>query len=301
MKSNRGKQGRVFVWLGVKARCSAGDLRLVLLFMLMTTVCLSATGQVGPDAPKPRPPMRTAPTKPPPVSERSRGIFVRRDVLNALRNSFVRIPAGEFMMGSGNGAADERPVHRVRISRSFEMGKYEVTQAQWEAGMGSNPGHYKGLNLPVENVSWEDVQQFIQKLNAPNDGYIYRLPTEAEWEYACRAGSTGDYAGALDAMAWYGSNAAGTTHPVGQKKPNSWGLYDMHGNVWEWCQDWFDGSYYTQSPSVDPRGPGAGSSRVLRGGNWVLGPGFLRSARRSGRTPGLRQNDLGFRLVRTTR
>lgn len=301
MKSDRGKQSHVFVWLGVKARCSAGDLRLVLFFVLMTTVCSSAMGQVGPDAPKPRPPMRTAPNKPPPVSAPSRGIFVRRDVLNALRNSFVRIPAGEFMMGSGNGAADERPVHRVRISRSLEMCKYEVTQAQWEAGMGSNPSHYKGANLPVENVSWEDVQQFIQKLNALNDGYIYRLPTEAEWEYGCRAGSTGDYAGALDAMAWYGNNAAGTTHPVGQKKPNSWGLYDMHGNVLEWCDDWFNGSYYAQSPSVDPKGPSAGSSRVLRGGNWVLGSGFLRSAHRSGRTPGLRENDLGFRLVRTTR
>lgn len=300
MKSDRGKQSLGFVWLGAKAG-RAGDLRLVLLFVLMTTVCPSATGQVGPDAPKTRPPMRTAPSKPPPVSAPSRGIFVRRDVLNALRNSFVRIPAGEFMMGSGNGAADERPVHRVRLSRSLEMCKYEVTQTQWEAGMGSNPSHYKGPNLPVENVSWEDVQQFLQKLNALNDGYIYRLPTEAEWEYGCRAGSTGDYAGPLDAMAWYGSNATGTTHPVGQKKPNSWGLYDMHGNVLEWCQDWFNDSYYTQSPSVDPRGPSAGSSRVLRGGNWVLGSGFLRSARRSARTPGLRENDLGFRLVRTTR
>ncbi|HEY7545724.1 MAG TPA: bifunctional serine/threonine-protein kinase/formylglycine-generating enzyme family protein, partial [Blastocatellia bacterium] len=181
--------------------------------------------------------------------------------------AFVQIPQGEFLMGSEKGEGDEKPAHKVRISRPFEMGKYEVTQAQWEAVMGNNPSNFKGANLPVENVSWNDAQEFIQKLNARNDGYVYRLPTEAEWEYACRAGSTGDYAGNLDEMAWHGSNSASKTHSVGQKKPNAWGLHDMHGNVWEWCMDWYLENYYSQSPSADPPGPGTGSLRVSRGGS----------------------------------
>src|SRR5262249_39668425 len=127
--------------------------------------------------------------------------------LNKIVGEFVRIPAGEFMMGSSNGEADEKPAHRGRISRDFEMGEYEGTQAQWEAVMGNNPSNFKGTNLPVENVSWEDAQQFIQRLNSRSSKYNYRLPTEAEWEYACRAGSNGDYAGNLDQVAWYGNNS----------------------------------------------------------------------------------------------
>jgi formylglycine-generating enzyme required for sulfatase activity len=205
------------------------------------------------------------------------------------------------MMGSENGYADEKPVHRVRISRAFEMGKYEVTQAQWQAVMGSNPSLFKGANLPVESASWNDAQQFIQKLNARNDGYIYRLPTEAEWEYACRASSTGDYAGNLDAMAWYDKNSGGKTHPVGQKQPNDWGLHDMHGNVLEWCQDWYDDNYYAQSQNVDPRGSATGSFRALRGGSWYRGARYCRSAIRHRLTPDFSLNRLGFRLVRTRR
>ena len=214
---------------------------------------------------------------------------------------FVRIPAGEFLMVSENGDADERPTHRVRISRDFEMGKYEVTQAQWMAVMGDNPSHFKGSDLPVETVSWDATQTFIKQLNERDSKYQYRLPTEAEWEYAARAGSTGDYAGNLDAMAWYYTNSGNKTHPVGQKQPNAWGLYDMHGNVWEWCQDWYDSRYYSQSQAVDPQGPSAGSLRVPRGGGWNCGAVRCRSAFRSSNSPGARRAALGFRLVRTAR
>jgi formylglycine-generating enzyme required for sulfatase activity len=180
--------------------------------------------------------------------------------------NFARISAGEFQMGFGN-SGDESPVHRVKISRDFEMGKCEVTQAQWQAVMSNNPSSFKGDNLPVENVSWNDAQEFIRKLNQADSKYQYRLPTEAEWEYACRAGTTGDYAGNLDDMAWYSNNSGSKTHAVGQKQANKWGLYDMHGNVWEWCQDWYDSNYYRQSPGADPTGPTAGSIRVYRGGS----------------------------------
>jgi formylglycine-generating enzyme required for sulfatase activity len=225
----------------------------------------------------------------------------RTKSLAELSNSFVKIAAGEFMMGSENGDVDEKPVHRVRISQGFEMGKYEVTQAQWEAVMGSNPSEFKGANLPVENVSWDDAQEFIKRLNGHNDGYVYRLPTEAEWEYACRAGSTGNYAGKLGAMAWYDLNSSNVTHPVGQKQPNGFGLYDLHGNVWEWCMDWYVVNYYSQSPRVDPTGPSKSLSRVRRGGGWNnIAPG-CRSAIRNSSTPDTRNNFLGFRLVRILR
>jgi formylglycine-generating enzyme required for sulfatase activity len=215
-------------------------------------------------------------------------------------NKFVRIAAGEFMMGSTDDEDDQKPVHRVRISRDFEMGKYEVTQAQWEAVMGSNPSYFKGAERPVETVSWNDAQAFISKLNQSDSKYQYRLPTEAEWEYAVRAGSKSD-AGDLDAMAWYFRNSDSKTHPVGQKQANAWGLCDMRGNVWEWVQDWYDSGYYAQSPPVDPRGPSSGSNRVYRGGSWSGLPGYCRSAFRFDGSPVTRYNDLGFRLVRTTK
>jgi formylglycine-generating enzyme required for sulfatase activity len=226
----------------------------------------------------------------------------RTRALAELRNSFVQISAGELMMGSENDSSDEKPVHRVRISHPFEMGKYEVTQAQWEAVTGINRSRFKGANLPVTNISWHDVQEFIKKLNVRNHGYIYRLPTEAEWEYACRAGSTGEYSGNLDAMAWYHNNSGGTTHPVGTKQPNAWGLYDMHGNVAEWCQDRYSIDYYSQSPSVDPIGPSTGSDRVIREGDCLSGALRCRSAARNGFLPDKRGlNFVGFRLVRTLR
>jgi len=253
------------------------------------------------DHPSAKPPTtsnQTGPKNPPDTSPQAN---TDSGALKALMNSFVGLPAGEFMMGSANGNADEKPVHRIRLSHPFEMGKYEVTQAQWEAVMGNNPSEFKGANLPVENVSWDDAQEFIQRLNARNDGYIYRLPTEAEWEYACRAGSSGNYAGKLAAMAWYDDDSDNTTHPVGTKKPNAWGLCDMYGNVFEWCQDWYDSNYYAQSPTVDPQGPQSGSFRVKRGGSWVFPASFSRSAARDLYSPVYHFNFLGFRLVRTPR
>ena len=223
-------------------------------------------------------------------------------VLNG--DEFVKIRPGEFDMGSDKGgASDEKPVRRVRISKPFQMGKYEVTQEQWEAVMGDNPSGFEGARRPVENVSWGDVQEFIGKLNQRNDGFEYRLPTEAEWEYAARAGTTGDYAGNLDEMGWYGANSGNETHPVGEKKPNAWGLYDMQGNVFEWVQDWYDSEYYGSrpNPDTDPTGPASGSLRVVRGGTWSYPAQYCRSAYRFRDRPGYRFNALGFRFLRQAR
>jgi formylglycine-generating enzyme required for sulfatase activity len=189
------------------------------------------------------------------------------------------------------------------------MGKNEVTQAQWRAvarlrkvGMDLNPepSFFKGDDLPVEQVNWDDAVEFCLRLSQAT-GKAYRLPTEAEWEYACRANTRGDYAGDLDEMAWYSDNSAKTTHPVRRKKPNGFGLYDMHGNVWEWCRDWYSEDYYSQSAIEDPRGPNNGSFRVLRGGSWVDLASGCRSAYRSRYTPdNLRGSRIGFRVVTRT-
>ncbi|MGQ4810620.1 Hercynine oxygenase [Candidatus Entotheonellaceae bacterium PAL068K] len=217
---------------------------------------------------------------------------------------FVRIPAGVFMMGSQNGDQDEQPVHRVWISQPFYLGKYEVTQGQWEQVMWGNPSRFTGNpNRPVEEVSWHDVQVFIERLNAREGREIYRLPTEAEWEYAARAGTTTDYhfgndRSQLEKYAWYDGTSGYETHPVGQLQPNAWGLHDMHGNVREWVQDWYDASYYEQSPARDPRGPSGGSNRVDRGGSWFNRPAYVRSAIRYRAHPAHRYASLGFRLLR---
>ena len=231
----------------------------------------------------------------------------RFDLGKGVKLEMVLIPAGEFLMGSPDSEkdahADERPQHRVRITKPFYMGKYLVTQEQWEALMGNNPSHFKGPKNPVEEVSWDDCQQFLDKLNKRqgNPAGKFVLPTEAQWEYACRAGSKtrycfGDDASKLDEYAWYEKNSDDKTHPVGEKKPNAWGLYDMHGNVWEWCQDWYDDGYYAKSPTDDPTGPATGSDRVVRGGSWRTRRGDCRSADRFGDRPGLRYDDLGFRV-----
>jgi len=220
---------------------------------------------------------------------------VSLDLGGGVMLDLVLIRPGKFLMGSET-AADEKPVHEVTISQQFYLGKYEVTQAQWEAVMGSNPSYIKGASLPVEQVSWEDCQLFIEKLNGKGVG-TFRLPTEAEWEYACRAGTTGDYAGDLAELAWYNANSESKTHPVGTKKPNPWGLYDMHGNVWEWCQDWY--GTYSQEKQIDPKGAAGGSDRVFRGGSWYSSAYGCRSASRLWFWPSLRSFSLGFRLVRT--
>jgi len=202
------------------------------------------------------------------------------------------------------GYSDEKPQHTVRITKPLYLGVTEVTQEQYERVMGTNPSSFKGAQLPVENVSWEDAVEFCRKLSSlPAErtaGRVYRLPTEAEWEYACRAVSKtkwsfGDSESSLGDYAWYDGNSGSKTQPVGQKKPNTWGLYDMHGNVREWCSDWF-GDYPTATVS-DPTGAPAGSDRVLRGGSWRSGAGNCRSAGRSRGAPVNRYYFLGFRLA----
>ena len=225
---------------------------------------------------------------------------------------FAWVPPGEFQMGSTRqrGFTDELPVTRVKLTRGFWMGKYEVTQAQWEAVMGSNPSRFTncGGDCPVERVSWNDVQEFIRKLNERSGAGKYRLPTEAEWEYAVRAGTETDtYAGditqprsndpVVNGIAWYARNSGGRTHPVGGKSPNGFGLHDMLGNVKEWVGDWY-GSY-AGGTVTDPAGPASGSYRVKRGCSWGISTVFCRSALRGDSSPGRRDDDLGFRLLRT--
>jgi len=220
-----------------------------------------------------------------------------------VKMDFVLIHAGSFMMGSEKGDSDEKPVHEVTITKPFYMGIYEVTQAQWKAVMGDNPSNFKGDDLPVEPGPWEDCQRFVEKVKAKaGAGLTCRLPTEAEWEYACRAGSKTQYCfgeeeGVLDEYAWYFSNSDFKTHPVGQKKPNAWGLYDMYGNVGEWCSDWY--GEYTASAATGPTGPSSGDDRVLRGGSWACNATACRSAARGRGVRSTRSNEhgRGFRVV----
>jgi len=213
------------------------------------------------------------------------------------------IPAGKFMMGSLDSekgrSKDEGPQHEVTLSKPFYMGVTEVTQAQYEAVMGTNPSHFKGATNPVEKVPWEDATEFCKKLSEKTRQAV-RLPTEAEWEYACRAGTTtrfsfGDEDSILGDYAWYDSNSGGTTHPVGQKKPNAWGLYDMHGNVYEWCADWYGD--YPKGAVTDPQGPASGAVLVLRGGSWLNDPWRCRSGCRDWFTPVSFSDAFGFRVV----
>jgi formylglycine-generating enzyme required for sulfatase activity len=215
---------------------------------------------------------------------------------------FVLIPAGSFMMGSTAGDfSDDKPIHRVTITEPFYIGKYEVTQEQWQALMGSNPSKFPGARNPVECVTWPACQGFLEKLKPLASGMTPRLPTEAEWEYACRAGSTsefyyGDGEEELWKYAWFGENAK-STHPVGEKEPNAWGLYDMLGNVQEWCSDWYGLDYYRDSPKKDPSGPASGKWRVNRGGSWFSAANGCRSSGRDNGGMGLAFQDQGFRVV----
>ena len=217
---------------------------------------------------------------------------------------FVWIPAGRFLMGSPKGEEGrdgDEVQHEVRISRGYWLGKYEVTQGEWEAVMGGNPSYFRscGSRCPVERVSWDDIQEFMRKLNEreSRSGNKYRLPSEAEWEYAARAGTAGLRYGELGEIAWYGGNSGDRTHPVGQKRANGWGLHDMLGNVWEWTADRYGG--YPSGLVTDPRGPSTGSFRVGRGGGWGDGARIVRSAYRNTGSPGIRYYSIGFRLVRT--
>jgi formylglycine-generating enzyme required for sulfatase activity len=216
---------------------------------------------------------------------------------------FVWVPGGSFEMGDlfGDGYEREKPVHTVELD-GFWLGKYPVTQAQWEKVMGNNPSHFKGRNNPVECVSWQDVQEFISKLNSRSKDSRFCLPTEAQWEYAARSGGKWElYAGGndIDRVAWYFDNSGGKTHPVGQKAPNGLGIYDMTGNVWEWCHDWFDENYYARSPRSNPSGPSGGSYRVDRGGGWDSGARGCRAAIRLSDSPGYGSDLIGLRLAFT--
>ena len=225
------------------------------------------------------------------ISSERRVDAMRDDIYDAFGKlitsiDFCKIPAGQFMMG------DKSSQRQTTISKDFYLGKYPVTQAQWQAVMGNNPSHFKGdPNLPVEQVSWNDCYEFCKKLNQQTGQELYRLPTEAEWEYACRAGSTGDYCfgddvSKLREYGWYSENAGSNTHPVGQLKPNAWGLYDMHGNLWEWCD-----SLYEEGSE----------QRVLRGGSWYNSPYNLRCANRGWSYPSSRYDSVGFRCARDVR
>jgi formylglycine-generating enzyme required for sulfatase activity len=239
-----------------------------------------------------------------------------KEITNSIGMMLVLIPKGTFMMGSPESEKgrdkDDETQHEVTISKDYYLGVIEVTQGQYEKVMGTNPSHFQKQFIrksdssmyPVEQVSWEDAVDFCKKLSElPEEkkaGRVYCLPTEAEWVYACRAGSKsaysfGETSKSLGDYAWFDRNSKGQTHPVGERKPNAWGLYDMHGNVWEWCSD-----RYGEYPKVavsDPVGPREGSVRVLRGGSWCDVAASCRSAIRRRYVPSIRGNDLGFRLA----
>ena len=250
--------------------------------------------------------------------------------ISPLGMEFIKIPAGSLMMGTPDPACpaddpstkvneyencmdavqiDERPFHRVVIGRDFHIGKFEVAQSEWEKVMGANPSGFHKERIgkdasrnPVENVSWNDIRKFIRKLNRMDRASVYRLPTEAEWEYACRAGTTGDFYGKpRDALMWFDRNSGHKTHAVGEAKPNVWGLYDMLGNVWEWCQDRYGKSYYSGSSETDPQGPDKGERRVIRGGGIYDWSDQCRMPFRCSGKPDDRCDTVGFRLVRMAR
>jgi formylglycine-generating enzyme required for sulfatase activity len=286
--------------------CAMRHLRMVFLGVAAFFLCLAGSGCERTGAPAP------VVQGPPAITTKS-GV------------EMIPIPAGFFDMGTKHGRDDEKPVHKVWID-SFLMDKYEVTQAEYKK-LGDieafpNPSHFQGPNLPVEQVKWLDAALFCNarsKLEGLQPCYDdngicdfqkngYRLPTEAEWEYACRAGtdmpySFGSEARNLGDHGWFADNAGKKTHPVGQKKPNPWGLYDMHGNVAEWCHDVYDKNYFKASPDKNPRGPAEGKEYVLRGGSWQSPADGLRSCYRLGETPGfsdacLARDAIGFRCVR---
>ena len=267
-------------------------------------VCVAVVAMWGCDQGQPTPPVAPGPTPEPAFDATNVKDMELPESAESIGMEFELIPAGTFIMGDARVDKDWTP-HEVILTTSFKMGVHEVTQAQYEQVMGVNPSHFKGANNPVEKVSWNDAVEFCRKLSElPSEkaaGHVYRLPTEAEWEYACCAGAAmryrfGGSPSGISDYAWYEKNSGETTHPVGRKKPNAWGFYDMCGNVWEWCQD-FHGPYPTGSVT-DPRGPASGRFRVSRGNGWYspekifVGPGD-----RSNCDPTLRDDGSGFRVV----
>ncbi len=233
----------------------------------------------------------------------SNGDNISIPVKDGISIEMVRVEVGTFVMGTASemneSYEDERPTHQVTLTNNYYIGKYEVTQALWKAVMGNNPSNFKGDNLPVENVSWKDCQEFLSKLNNTT-GKTFRLPTEAEWEYAARGGKKSrgyQYSGSsnLSDVAWYEDNSGNKTHDVGSKQANELGIYDMSGNVWEWCQDKY--GKYSSSSQTNPTGANSGSKRVIRGGSWEIIDWGCRSSCRIGSTPDDRGSGLGLRLV----
>jgi formylglycine-generating enzyme required for sulfatase activity len=301
--------------------------RSILLASLLATIALLALssrlptnnaastgqGKGGEVIAKPKP--SPTPKRSPPARTNRTSRTLPRTRTNQAGIEFVLIPPGSFMMGSTNGNADEKPVHRVTINQAFYMGKYEVTQAQWQSVMGTTihqqrdkvAGSYiivgEGDNYPMYFVSWEEATSLVQRLNAMNDGYSYRLPTEAEWEYACRAGTKGDYyADDVNNIGWSVENSSDQTHVVGGKQPNAFGLYDMSGNVSEWCGDIYHDNYHgaptNGSAWVSGREP---QKRVIRGGGWFDRAVYLRSAARFKDSSDYREYGIGFRVVAVAR
>ena len=272
---------------------------ILTLLLMLCPIGMAAQSTITRNKPKP------AVTKPKPAAKPKAKPAPRRNSsttglsaeLNKLINNMVYVSGGTFIMG-GDDSSDQMPTHSVTLS-SYYICKYEVTQALWRAVMGSNPSNFKGNNLPVENVSWYDCQTFIKRLNS-NTGRNFRLPTEAEWEFAARGGNYSrhyKYSGSnhIDDVAWYIDNSNKRPHPVGTKQANELGLYDMSGNVGEWCSDW-DGSYSSYS-QTNPTGPNSGSSRVNRGGFWRYNARYCRTPERSSNAPDYCVNFIGLRLV----
>ena len=237
-----------------------------------------------------------------------------KEITNSIGMKLVLIPKGTFMMGSPEsekGRQKDETQHEVAISKDYYLGVHEVTQSEYQQVMNKNPSNFQGEKIkgdssphPVDQVSWNDAVEFCKRLSElPEEkkaGRVYRLPTEAEWEYACRAGSKttysfGESSQSLGDYAWFFNNNDERTHPVGEKKPNAWGLYDMHGNVWEWCSDWY--GQYPKGAVSDPAGPKEGSARVQRGGGWFGLAAVCRSAHRDGFIPSVRDADGGFRVA----
>jgi len=280
---------------------------MVLFLLFLASQCFGDTSQAIPEKPD-RDPNKSI------VQKEEKNTVI--ELPGGVKLDMVYIHPGEFMMGSPQGSIttaeeNECPQHKVRITKGFYLGKYEVTQAQWKAVTGTNPSEFLGENRPVENVSWVDCQDFIRKLNeitgkvGTGTPLVFRLPTEAEWEYSCRAGTTTFYYWGdtpNEDYMWYYDNSMGDTahHDVGEKSPNAWGLYDMTGNVWEWCQDWYGIDYYLSSCVDDPPGPSTvplGMGRVGRGGSWLSDARDCRSANRGCASPVSRKYDLGLRVV----
>jgi formylglycine-generating enzyme required for sulfatase activity len=307
---------------GRRSRVVAAGLVVVIALVAGTIALLGGRSHRSPaqaEALKDAPPQRRASASPGEVTQEQidKGGVIRTFHLvgNSVKMKFVSISAGEFSMGSPAGEEgrqeSEGPQHLVRITKTFWMGMYEVTQEQYQAIMGTNPSYFKGPDSPVENLTWDDAQEFCRRLSAEL-GQPARLPTEAEWEYACRAGTTTAYtayclpeASRLGDYAWYSDNSGtpahpqGQPHPVGRAKPTGLAvrliLYDMLGNVSEWCSDWYGD--YASSAQDDPQGPPTGKYRVVRGGNWSLGAESCRSAYRAFADPTETKIDIGFRVV----